>query len=381
VHKVTQKDEKAMSLSIDYGDCYLEGELSKGDSIIFDKDGYVEASGDAGKFNISMTFDGEHPTKWSTVEVSGNGADGVAVAKGEEGYIISGDKLDNVGVELDHREDSIQTSFSTEYDAVCISELDKHTIGVKVDTDGNGTYETVIKKASDGTVSAPAYFPNVTVIPSQTAVPSVTPAVTPSMAPTAPPSKTSEVTPSGQPTVTPEPSIIPEPSSTPEIDNKEKPAAVLKKGAIVSDKKTQAVYKITGTGKSKTVEYVRSKKKNASKITIPAKVKLKGHKYKVTSIAKNAFKNSKKLKYVVIGKNVKKIGKKAFYGCKKLRYIYIKSKKLTADNIGSQAFGKGYKSPRVKSAKRVWRRYSQILPVKGLSGKALFIINPVKLVQ
>ena len=83
---------------------------------------------------------------------------------------------------------------------------------------------------------------------------------------------------------------------------------------------------------------------------------------------------------MIIGKSVKKIGKKAFYGCKKLRYIYVKSKKLTAKNIGKQAFGNGYPSPRVKSAKSVWRRYARILPAKGLSKRAVYIINPVKLV-
>lgn len=219
-----------------------------------------------------------------------------------------------------------------------------------------------------------------------TSVPAVTtvPSVSPSALPTAIPSKTPEVVPSGKPIVTPAPSITPEPSaepsSTPKADNKKKPAKSLKKGAMVSDSKTKAVYNVTGAGKNKTVEYVRSTKKNASKITVPAKVKLRGQNYKVTSIAKNALKNSKKLSYVIIGKNVKKIGKKAFYGCKKLRYIYVKSKKLVAKDIGKQAFGNGYQSPRVKSAKSVWRRYARILPAKGLSKRAVYIINPVKLV-
>ena len=373
-YKVTQKDSKEMSLSINYGDCYLEGEISAGKYIIFDRDGYVETSGDAGKYEISMTFDGEYPTKWSTVEVSGTGSDGISVEKAQEGYVVSGDSLKNVDVELEHREDSIKTSFSTDYSTVCICELDKNTTGVKVDTDGNGTYETIIKKVSNGNgaASVPTYYPSTTARPSQTMAPVGTP--------TAVPSNTPEVTPSEEPTVTPEPSIAPEPSSTPKADNKKKPAKSLKKGAMVSDSKTKAVYKVTGTGKNKTVEYVRSTKKNASKITVPAKVKLRGQNYKVTSIAKNAFKNNKKLSYVIIGKSVKKIGKKAFYGCKKLRYIYVKSKKLTAKNIGKQAFGNGYPSPRVKSAKSVWRRYARILPAKGLSKRAVYIINPVKLV-
>ena len=225
-------------------------------------------------------------------------------------------------------------------------------------------------------------------VPTATPAPSATPFVLATLAPSEEPadmpSNTPEVTPSGGQAVAPAPSIEPEPSEeptdVPKADNKKKPAKSLKKGAMVSDSKTKAVYKVTGTGKNKTVEYVRSTKKNASKITVPAKVKLRGQNYKVTSIAKNAFKNNKKLSYVIIGKNVKKIGKKAFYGCKKLRYIYVKSKKLVAKNIGKQAFGGGYKSPRVKSVKSVWRRYARILPAKGLSKRAVYIINPVKLV-
>ncbi len=225
-------------------------------------------------------------------------------------------------------------------------------------------------------------------VPTATPAPSATPFVLATLAPSEEPadmpSNTPEVTPSGGQAVAPAPSIEPEPSEeptdVPKADNKKKPAKSLKKGAMVSDSKTKAVYKVTGTGKNKTVEYVRSTKKNASKITVPAKVKLRGQNYKVTSIAKNAFKNNKKLSYVIIGKNVRKIGKKAFYGCKKLRYIYVKSKKLTENNIGGQAFGGGYHSPRVKTAKNIWKQYSNVFLLRGMSKKALFVIDPVKLV-
>lgn len=208
----------------------------------------------------------------------------------------------------------------------------------------------------------------------------VQPTSVPSQTPTPVPSQTPEADPTVAPGVTPVPSVVPEPSvqpgSTPKTDNEKKTSKSLKKNSVVSDSKTKSVYKVTGTGKNKTVEYVRSTKKNASRVTVPAKVKLKGHNYKVTSIAKNALKNSKKLSYLTIGKNVKKIGKKAFYGCKKLRYIYVKSKKLTAKNIGKQAFGGGYRSPKVQSDKKVWKKYARILPAKGLSKRAVFIIKP-----
>lgn len=180
-------------------------------------------------------------------------------------------------------------------------------------------------------------------------------------------------------------------------------------------------------GKNKTAEYIRTTKKNAANISIPSVVKLRGKNFKVTSIGKNAFKNNRKLKKVSMGKNVKKIGThafsgcknlrkvtisksvtaiganafkgcsalvmvtipakvkkigtKAFYRCKNLRYIMVKTKKLTQGSVGKNAFSAGYHSPRVKTAKNIWRKYSNILLRSGISGKALFIIDPVKLIQ
>ena len=75
--------------------------------------------------------------------------------------------------------------------------------------------------------------------------------------------------------------------------------------------------------KAKTVSYKGTKNKKAAKITIPATVKSGNQVYKVTAIADNAFKNNKRIKTVVVGKNVRTIGKKAFYGCKNLKKITV----------------------------------------------------------
>ena len=93
------------------------------------------------------------------------------------------------------------------------------------------------------------------------------------------------------------------------------------------------IYKVTKAGSldGKTVgkvTVVGLKKKSLKKVTIKSVIKVNGVKYKVTAIGKKAFKNGKKLKSIVIGKNVSKIGKGAFAGCKKLKSIKIKSKKI-----------------------------------------------------
>ncbi len=82
--------------------------------------------------------------------------------------------------------------------------------------------------------------------------------------------------------------------------------------------------------------YYAPSKKNITKVTIPATIKVDGKTYKVVSIKGNAFKGCKKLTTVTIGKNVKSIESKAFYGCKKLKKITVKSKVLTV--VGKSAF-------------------------------------------
>ncbi len=191
----------------------------------------------------------------------------------------------------------------------------------------------------------------------------------------------------------------PQPTSKP---NNASASESTKVGVGMKFKVASTWYKITSAGGKTMVEYVKSTKKNAKTITIPAKVKYNGVRYKVTSIANNAFKNNKKLqtvtieKYVTkignsafqnckkltmltIGKNVQKIGKKAFYKCKKLRYILVKSKKLKVKNIGDKAFAGGYRTPRLKSDKNKWRAYVKVFLKRGLSSKTVFIIDPVKL--
>ena len=273
-----------------------------------------------------------------------------------------------------------------------------------------------------GSVAVPSSSP----IP--TASPTVKPTDVPVVTPGVPPTPEPAIKPSGIPDVIEEPSATVEPSAVPDEDKDKETSLAdkLKRGSKVTDKKTKAVYKIIKTGKNKTVDYIKSTKKNPVSVTVPDVVKLKGKVYKVVSVGKGAFKNNKKLKTVKIGKNVKligknaflgctglknvtmgkniktiganafnnctalviitipakvtKIGDKAFYKCKSLRYILVKPKKLEAKSIGNNAFGKGAINLRVKTDKSKWKLYSKIFTSKGMSEKALYIIDPVKLV-
>lgn len=144
------------------------------------------------------------------------------------------------------------------------------------------------------------------------------------------------------------------------------------KNKIYTGDSNQAEYKITvSDAKKGTVQYVKPVKKK-SKVVIPDTVKINGVKFKVTSIAKNAFKNDKKIKQLSIGKNVKSIGANAFYGCKKLSKITIHTKQLTSSKVGKKAF-KGIKSKAtIKVPKAKYKTYKKMLLKKGVGSKAIF---------
>ena len=126
-----------------------------------------------------------------------------------------------------------------------------------------------------------------------------------------------------------------------------------------------ASYQVTSAAeKNPTVVYKGSKKQKAS-VTIPDTVTIDKVTYKVTSIAANAFKNNKKLKKVVIGKNVTKIGKKAFYGCSKLKKITVKTTKLTKKNVGRQAFKGIHKKATFKVPKKKISSYRKVFRARG----------------
>ncbi len=107
------------------------------------------------------------------------------------------------------------------------------------------------------------------------------------------------------------------------------------KGASVTDTASNGVYKVeVSSAENGEVIYSQPASKTAT-VTIPDTITIDGVTYKVTSIAKNAFKNDKKLTKVTIGKNVETIGTSAFSGCKKLKTVKLGKNLVT---IGDKAF-------------------------------------------
>ncbi len=197
---------------------------------------------------------------------------------------------------------------------------------------------------------------------------------------------------------------------------------VPQKGDKFKDAGNKAVYKVTKAGTIAggvgTVEYSKPVKKTAKTVTIPSTITVGGIQYKVTSIAKNAFKNNKKITKVTIGKYVKtiganafykctklktvtlgksvatigdkafykctaltkitlpskvaKIGKQAFYGCKKLKTITVKTKKLTSKKMGKQAFKGIHAKATIKVPKSKYKSYKTLFKNAGVGKKVKY---------
>ncbi len=153
-------------------------------------------------------------------------------------------------------------------------------------------------------------------------------------------------------------------SETPSTDKKpETPSTDSKNPTVGTEAKVgKGIYRVTNA-KKKTVVLVKPRKANNTSFNVPKSVKLADGRYKVVGIAKNAFKNNRKLKKVVIGSQVTKIGANAFSGAKNLKTITIKSKSLKS--VGKNAFKGIDKKCKIKVPAKKLNSYKKLLSKKG----------------
>lgn len=104
---------------------------------------------------------------------------------------------------------------------------------------------------------------------------------------------------------------------------------------------TKGLLKYQVTKAEKKVAVVGVTDKKVESLKIPAKVTSGDYTYKVVQVGEKALRNCKKLKEVIIGKNVKHIKDKAFKGCNKLKFITLKCSDLKT--VGWKAFGGAHK--------------------------------------
>lgn len=149
--------------------------------------------------------------------------------------------------------------------------------------------------------------------------------------------------------------------------NPEKPSAnkpetgVPSVGMLIKYKK--AIYKVREVNATGGAVMLVKRNSKKAKFVIPATIKSGNYTFKVTSIANKAFKGDKKLKKVVIDKNVQVIGKRAFEKAKNLRSITIKS--VSLKKVGRSAFKGIHAKAKIKVPAKKMKAYKRLLKKKG----------------
>jgi hypothetical protein len=146
-----------INTSMRYENDLLKAKFADANDVLFDPSGFIQATGNKSAYDLSIVSnDGFAPTSWYDMEVSGEGAE-VIFRKAENGYILRGDELKNVTVKAFSDSAEPSCRFSTDYNEVFIYEIDENTIGISVDTDDNGTYETEIESIAAESFGDPNY--------------------------------------------------------------------------------------------------------------------------------------------------------------------------------------------------------------------------------
>ena len=223
--------------------------------------------------------------------------------------------------------------------------------------------------------------------------PSAAPTVSPSAVPTPAGSPAASSAPTVSPGVSASPSAVPTPggspsaSSAPNVDANAKPSdkpAVpgttaqpaetgqpqkpAQKGEKLQDESGAGYVVVKADSKNPEVAYQKAAATKGT-VIVPDTVEVNGTTYKVTSIEKKAFGTGKKIKTIILGKNVKTIKKDAFAGCKTLRKIIVKTKKLTKKTVAKKAFRGVRKNVRIIVPKKKKQAYKKLFYQRGLNKK------------
>ena len=151
------------SLQMDYENIDYYVDAKNATYSLFKPSGYYALRGSDADYSITMVTDKKASvTDWYALTVKGNDVDSVSLKKVSGGYVIKGNKLNNVKVIAENNNSKPSITFSTKYDSAFIYEINEQTIGIKVDTDSNGTYETKLNTATLPKITADAGSTSVT---------------------------------------------------------------------------------------------------------------------------------------------------------------------------------------------------------------------------
>lgn len=149
---VSAQKPDLMNVTMEYEFCLMHADAESAKKVSVTPDACIECSESAGAYQLSIVLDeGHHATDWHTVSVSGKDGGTVRLqsAPKQKGWIMQGDDLRGVTVQANGSKSSAKASFSTRFQKALIYQIDANTIGIAVDSDRDGSYETTIAKTGD----------------------------------------------------------------------------------------------------------------------------------------------------------------------------------------------------------------------------------------
>ena len=139
-----EKDYTSFDTSMKYTNSMLRAKATSGLNAIYKPDESVEIRGKNSDYDLYMvTNEGNCSTDWYKIHVNGVNSNNGTLNIVNNGYIVSSDGLaDGLFIDTSNRKNTAKLGIVTEYDSVLVYEIDENTIGVKVDKNNDGIYET-----------------------------------------------------------------------------------------------------------------------------------------------------------------------------------------------------------------------------------------------
>lgn len=139
--------------SLEYEGKIFSVQADNASGVLYSYDDIVQVySAETTDYTLSMTFDeGYYTTDWYAITVSGEDVSSSTLEAFEDGYLLTASNLEHVEVLAYQEDKAVTADFSLSgVTSVYLYAADASTIGVKIDADGDGVYETDVLEVETG---------------------------------------------------------------------------------------------------------------------------------------------------------------------------------------------------------------------------------------
>ena len=143
-----EKYDNNFELTFDYGDVAFDAYITSAEKITVDPKGEILVNNADREYTLTlMTNKVNDKTPWYKTTVSGEESEKVSLKQTEEGIVLEGDNLSDVKITTKDSMAEREQRITTEKSSVLVKADKYDTPVVMIDSDDNGTYDSVISSA------------------------------------------------------------------------------------------------------------------------------------------------------------------------------------------------------------------------------------------